>query len=250
MSFEGKVAFITGGAAGIGAAAAEAFVARGAAVAIADLDADAGRMLAAKLSDAGGRAIAIACDVADQPAIVAAVAETSDAFGGVDFLINNAGRHLHEHSRPFVEQSTETIFQIFNVNVMGAIYCTLACRETMRARGGGAIVNISSIGSNPSMSPYGVSKLAVEGLTTAFAGDLAEDGTRVNAIAPGMIATEALRHDKSFDHMDEFVNRLQRIRRLGTEADVVPTILFLCSSDASFITGEVIRVSGGYPYHR
>ncbi len=117
----------------------------------------------------------------------------------------------------------------------------------MGERGGGAVVNISSIASHLSISPYGVSKLAVRGLTIALATELADHRIRVNAIAPGLMATENAMADLPTDLVDDFVNNRQLVHRLGTMDDIVATTMFLCSNEAAFITGETIRVSGGYP---
>lgn len=248
MKFDGKVAFITGGAIGFGAAFAKALAAEGAAICLADVDIEKAQVTAAELASRGLRTLAVKCDVADERAVHAAAEKTIATFGGIDILINNAGKHLSRFSRPFIEQPTEQLRLLFDVNVMGVIYCTLACRQSMRERGGGAIVNISSIASNSTSNPYGVSKLAVRGLTVAFAGELGPEGTRVNAISPGLMATESAMADQKPEKIDRYVNELQRIKRLGTMDDVVSTMLFLCSDEASFITGETIRVSGGYPY--
>jgi NAD(P)-dependent dehydrogenase (short-subunit alcohol dehydrogenase family) len=117
----------------------------------------------------------------------------------------------------------------------------------MAARGGGAVLNISSIAGYMSTSPYGVSKLAVRGLTIAFATELAAVGIRVNAIAPGLMATENALDGLPQEMVDDFVGSRQLVHRLGTMDDVVATTLYLCSDEASFITGETVKVSGGYP---
>lgn len=248
MRFSGKVAFITGGAMGFGRAFAKALGKEGASICVADIDIPTAEQTVKDLTASGIKAIAVNCDVGSNDAVQAAVRRAIAELGGIDILINNAGKHLTRFSRPFIEQPVEQLRLLFEVNMMGLIYCTLACRETMKARGGGSIVNISSISSYFSLNPYGVSKLAVRGLTSAFAGELGPDGTRVNAIAPGLMATEAAMEDQPKEKIDRFVNELQHIKRLGTMDDVVSTLLFLCSKEASFITGETIRVSGGYPY--
>ena len=130
---------------------------------------------------------------------------------------------------------------------MGIVNCTLACRPSMSARGAGAVVNISSMAGYLNVSPYGVSKLAVRGLTVSFAHELAADGIRVNAIAPGLMATESALADLPQSLVDDLVNERQLIHRLGRLEDVVATMLFLCSEDSSFMTGETLKVTGGYP---
>lgn len=247
MRFDDKVALITGGAIGFGRAFAQALTAEGAAAVIADIDAAAGERTASELRDAGFRALAVTCDVADEHAVEAAVDRSIDEFGGVDILINNAGLHLLHYNQPFSVLSRDDLRALFDVNVIGVVNCTVACRESMRSRGGGAVLNISSIASHLSSSPYGVSKLAVRGLTIAFASELSPDRIRVNAIAPGLMATENALDGLPQELIDDFVNNRQLVHRLGTMDDIVSTALYLLSDEASFITGETLKVSGGYP---
>lgn len=247
MRFDDKVAFITGGAIGFGRAFAQALTAEGAAAVIADIDAAAGERTASELRDAGFRALAVTCDVADEYAVEAAVDRSIDEFGGVDILINNAGLHLLHYNQPFSVLPRDDLRALFDVNVIGVVNCTVACRESMRSRGGGAVLNISSIASHLSSSPYGVSKLAVRGLTIAFASELSPDRIRVNAIAPGLMATENALDGLPQELIDDFVNNRQLVHRLGTMDDIVSTALYLLSDEASFITGETLKVSGGYP---
>jgi 3-oxoacyl-[acyl-carrier protein] reductase len=247
VRFEGRTAFITGGGIGFGRAFARALVAEGAGVAIADIDTEMAERTAAELVSAGGHAVAVPCDVADPDQVDAAVATTIEEFGGVDILINNAGLHLTKYNQPFGVLSRNEIRALFDVNVMGVINGTLACRDSMRERGGGAILNISSVAGYLGATPYGVSKLAVRGLTVAFATEFAPDRIRVNGIAPGLMNTENAIADLPRPLIDEFVQERQLVHRLGTMGDVVSAMLFLCSDEASFITGETLKVSGGYP---
>ena len=247
MRFEGKVVFITGGAIGFGRAFAKAFIAEGAAVAIADIADAQAAATADELRAAGGRALAVHCNVAKETEVEGAVATVTHELGGVDILLNNAGLHLLKYNQPFAVLARDDLRALFDVNVVGIVNCTLACQPSMAARGGGAVVNISSIASHLSTSPYGVSKLAVRGLTIALATELAPDRIRVNAIAPGLMATENAMADLPHDLVDDFVNHRQLVHRLGTMDDIVATTLFLCSNEAGFITGETLRVSGGYP---
>lgn len=247
MRFDGRTAVITGGAIGFGRAFARALVAEGAGVVLADIDADTAEQTAAELVSSGGLAIAVECDVADADQVDAAVATTVDRFGGIDIVINNAGLHLTRYNRPFGALSRDEVRGLFDVNVMGVINVTLACRDSMRKRGGGVVLNISSMAGYMSATPYAVSKLAVRGLTVAFATELAPDRIRVNALAPGLMNTENALADLPRPLIDEFVNQRQLVNRLGTMGDVVSAMLFLCSDEASFITGETLKVSGGYP---
>lgn len=245
--FAGQVALITGGAMGFGRAFAEALGREGAAVVLADLTEDAAQKAAAELNDAGCRAIAVKCDVADEDQVEATVAATVGEYGGLDILINNAGLHLTKYNQPFSSLARSDVRALFEVNVIGVVNCSVASAEAMKARGGGAIVNIASMASNSSTSPYGVSKLAVRGLTIAFAHELAPVGIRCNAISPGLIATESAMANLPRKLVESIVNDKQLVPRLGEVDDIVKMMLYLCSDDASFITGETFRVSGGMP---
>jgi 3-oxoacyl-[acyl-carrier protein] reductase len=247
MRFGGKVAFITGGAIGFGRAFARALAAEGASVVIADIDSEAGEGTAKELREQGFAALSTPCDVADERTVEASVATATEAFGGIDILINNAGLHLTKYNQPFSVLPRADLRQLFDVNVIGAVNCTVACRPSMRTRGGGVVLNISSIAGYLASSPYGVSKLAVRGLTIAFAAELAPDHIRVNAIAPGLMATENAIADLPPAMVEDFVDNRQLVHRLGTMDDIVATTLYLCSDDAGFITGETVKVSGGYP---
>jgi len=247
MRFEGKVVFITGGAIGFGRAFGRAFGQEGAAVAIADIDGDAARRTAGDFEAEGIRAMALTCDVAAEDEVDEAVGKTVAELGGVDILLNNAGKHLMKYNQPFTVLPRHELRALFDVNVVGVVNCSVACRQPMAARGGGAIVNIASMAAHLHVSPYAVSKLAVRGLTVALAAELAPDGIRVNGIAPGLMATESAMADLPQEMVDDFVLNRQLVHRLGRMDDIVAAALFLCSDEASFITGETVKVTGGYP---
>ncbi len=247
VRFQNKTVFITGGAIGLGRAFARALTGEGASVAIADIDAEGADRTAAELTSDGARAIAVRCDVADEEQVDAAVAAAIAKLGGIDILINNAGRHLMKYNQPFGSLSRAEVRGLFDVNVMGVINCTLACRNSMRTRGGGVVLNIASTAGFLSSSAYGVSKLAVRGLTVAFASELSPDLIRVNGIAPGLTNTENAVAQVPHVLVDHLVRELQLVNRIGTMDDVVSAMLYLCSDEASFITGETLKVSGGYP---
>lgn len=248
-SFRGKNIFITGAGQGFGRDFAHAFAAAGAAIAVTDIDLEKAEATAQKIVATGTRAIAIACDVADEVAVNAAAKEAAENLGGIDILINNAGRHMPESNRPFTVMTSDDIRGLFDVNILGVIYCTRACWPYMRDRGGGAVINISSIAGHWASTPYGVSKLAVRGLTIAFASELAKDRIRVNAISPGLILTETVAEEIPEEMLAKFRDEHQLIDRQGEMSDITSTALYLCSDDASFITGETIKVAGGYPLH-
>jgi 3-oxoacyl-[acyl-carrier protein] reductase len=243
--FAGKAAFITGGATGFGRSFAQALHAEGAAVALADIDLEGAKRTAAELDAPGAPAIAVACDVADNDAVLRSVDEVVERLGGIDMLINNAALHFKRYNQPFSVLTYEEIRGLFDVNVIGIINCSLACRRAMRERGSGAIVNMSSAAGFMSTTPYGVTKLAVRGLTVAFATEFSPDRIRVNAIAPTLMETESALVEYSEEEFERSIATRQLVHRRGTMDDVTHTMLFLCSDDAEFITGETIRVTGG-----
>lgn len=244
------VAFITGAGAGFGESLARSFAADGIGVVVTDIDCDAAERVAAELNEtSSGIALSIALDVADPDSFATAVQVVQAAFGRLDYLINNAGMHLTTYSRPISELSRDQLRGAIDVNILGVVHGTLACRPLMAAGGGGAVVSLSSISAYgvDQYGIYGVTKLAVRGLTIAFADELAADGIRVNAVAPGLIAT-----DKAVAALDpalfeKFIAERQVIKRRGEPSDVINAVRFLCSDQASFITGETIKISGGYP---
>jgi len=245
--FTGKVAFVTGAATGFGAAFARDLCAGGAATVLADIDRAGVEARAGELEAAGHRAVPITCDVTDESAVADAMARTGEMFGGLDILINNAGLHSVAYNRGFGELGMRETRRLFDVNVFAILHCTLAARPLMQARGGGSVINISSIAGFASANAYGVSKLTVRGLTMALAHELAGDGIRVNAIAPGLIATETIRAEMPAGMFDDFARNKQLVHRTGEMADIVATMRHLCSGAASFVTGETLKVAGGYP---
>jgi len=245
MDFGGRIAFVTGGGAGIGLGIARALGLAGAIPAIADIDFEAARRAVQTLHDEGVRAHAVHCDVADPASVAYAVADVAGALGGVDILINNAGLHLSGFTVPVSVLSAQDWRRLLDVNVLGVVHCATACRPFMRDRGGGAIVNISSMAGFKSLNAYGVSKLAVRGLTTALAHEFGDDGIRVCGVAPGLVDSETALTSFPEDRRQRYINEIQLIKRSGRVQDVANAVLFLCSDAASFITGETLIVSGG-----
>lgn len=240
-SSQQRVAVITGGARGFGKAFGQALADQGMKVIQVDLDLAAAQLAAAEI---GPNAEAAAGDVSDEQAMHDLMQDIASRHGGIDILINNAGIHSAEANKPIGELGTARTRRMFEVNIWGVIYCTLAARPFMAGRGGAAIVNISSMAAYGSQMAYGVSKLAVRGLTVSFAHELGGDGIRVNALAPGLILTDTIRNELSPDVM-AYVKGMQIVKRDGAEQDIVSAMLWLVSPGASFVTGETIRVSGG-----
>jgi 3-oxoacyl-[acyl-carrier protein] reductase len=242
---QGKVAVITGGGRGFGQAFGAALAARGAHVVLADIDAAAAESAAAEIAAKGGSASAAACDVADEDSVAAVIDQVTARHRGIDILVNNAGLHSAAYNKPSAELGIASLRRLFDVNVMGTYICSLAARPAMSGRAGAAVVNLSSSAAYANRSAYGVSKLAVRGATTQLAREFAGDGIRVNAIAPGLIFTDTIRAELSPGDVTRVMGQ-QVLSREGEEQDIVDALLFLVSPAASFITGETLRVTGGF----
>lgn len=240
-----RVAFITGGARGIGRAFADALVQDGVKVVLADADPAAAEQASVEIG--AEHALGVPCDVGDEAGVQRAVELAVRRFGGIDILINNAARHLMAWSRPVTEVTTEQWRDILNINVLGIVNCARAARPHLARSGAGAVVNISSVSGFTSVDVYGITKLAVRGLTTALAKEFADHGIRVNCIAPGPMDTEAAKADLPESLLREFIDNRQLIKRQGHVADLVGAMRFFCSPDASFVTGETLAVGGGFP---
>ncbi|SQD95986.1 MULTISPECIES: SDR family NAD(P)-dependent oxidoreductase [unclassified Parafrankia] len=241
----GKVALITGGGRGFGKAFGAALTERGAHVVLADIDGDVASAAAAELTALGGSATGVACDVTDEARVGEVVADIVRAHGGLDILVNNAGLHSAAFNKPTAELGAGRIRRLFEVNVLGVVICTLAAKDAMSGRPGAAVVNISSSAAYANRTAYGVSKLAVRGFTAQFARELASVGVRVNAIAPGLILTDTVRAELPATEVARVLAQ-QVLAREGAERDVVNALLYLVSDAAAFITGETLRVTGGF----
>ena len=193
QEYAGRVAIITGGGRGFGKAFAHAIADRGGHAVLADIDLAAAEAAATEIRDVGGGASAVGCDVAAEADVDRLIAEVVASHGGIDVLINNAGLHSAEYGQPMGVLGTEKVRRLFDVNIMGVVLCTLAARSALAARQGACVFNISSSAAYASGGAYGVSKLAVRGLTMAFARELGPDGIRVNAVAPGLHLTDTIR---------------------------------------------------------
>lgn len=246
--FAGRTAFITGAGAGIGKDMAARVVAGGGRVVIADIDTSAANAAVAELGE--DSAFAVHCDVADQGAVEAAVAAGAERFGGIDIVVNNAGLHLTKWNVPATSLDEDAWKLILGVNVIGVVNCARAARPHLAKGTGPAIVNLSSIAGTLSNTVYGVTKLAVRGLTVALATEFAPDGIRVNAIAPGAIASaNAVAELAEDDVITRLINDYQLIHRGGTTTDIVQAMEYLCTDQSSFITGHTLQVSGGFPLY-
>lgn len=242
--WQGRMAVITGGARGFGAAFGQALAQAGAHVVLVDIDGAAAEATAAALRDAGLAATGLGGDVTDEARMAEIMVAAAAIHGGIDLLVNNAGLHSDEYGQPIVKMGYAKVRRLFDVNVLGTVCCTLAAHPHMKGRDGASIVNIASSAAHMGGSAYGDSKLAVAGLTITFARELGPDGIRVNAISPGLILTETIRAELP-EATKARVKAMQLIGPDGEEEDIVQALLFLASRKARFVTGEVLRVTGG-----
>lgn len=246
---DGKVAFVTGGARGIGRAICEAYAREGARVAVADLLEDDATDTAAAIGGMG-----LAMDVADPASIRAGVAAVEKAWGGIDILVNNAGIfNMASLDRITVEDYRRQ----YDVNVGGTIFAAQAAVPAMKKRGGGAIINFSSQAGRrgeANITVYCSTKAAVISVTQSLALELAGDNIRVNAVAPGVIDTPMWKHvDAQFaEYENKPVGQKKRevgqavpLGRMGDPADVADSCVFLASDDARYITAQTLNVDGG-----
>ena len=245
--FSGKVAFVTGAASGIGRACAQRLAAEGAAVVVADIDASGAEKSAAELRDAAADARAVSVDVADPASVEAAIEFTRTAFGGLDFAVNNAG--VGAEPEPVGRLSIEGWQRVIGVNLSGVFYCMRFEIPLMLERGGGSIVNISSVMgtvASPTASAYVASKHGVVGLSKAAALEYGAEGIRVNALGPGYMVAP-VRGQKARD-LDAAagLRRLHALSRLGEHHEIAAAVAFLLSDEASFITGTLQLVDGGF----
>lgn len=241
-SRQGKTAVITGGGRGFGKGFGEALAAEGAHVVLVDIDGAVAEAAAAEIRGNSRLATGLQGDVTNEARMAEVMAEASALQGGIDILINNAGLHSDEYSRPITQMGLAKTKRLFEVNVFGTITCTLAAWPHMQGRAGASIVNISSSAGHMGGTAYGDSKLAIAGLSITFARELAP--VRVNAISPGMMLTDTIKAELPPEVMAR-VKAMQFLPDDGVPEHIIDAMLFLTSDKARFITGEILRVTGG-----
>lgn len=237
-----RVAIVTGAAKGIGRAIAERFCAEGATVMIADLDEAKGREVAETLTTDGGRAAFVPVDVGNPASVTAMVRTTVDRFGRLDIQVSNAGI---TNRAAFLDYPLDGWNHVLRVNLTGCFLCGQAAARAMKDKGG-RIVNISSVSGQAGgmgRAAYGASKAGIINLTQTMAMELAPHGITVNAIAPGPTQVERTAHGPA---QREALLRRMALKRYGKPSDIAAAAAYLASDDASFVTGHVLNVDGGF----
>ena len=240
---DGEVAIVTGAGAGIGRAIARVFAGAGAAVVVSDRSGDTAEIVASGIVGAGGKAIGIACDVTREAELEVMVQAAVSRFGRLSLLVNNAGGG---GPKPF-DMPMSDFRWAYDLNVFSVFRLMQLATPHMQRAGHGAVLNISSMAGenrNRNMASYASSKAAVNHLTRNTAFDLGQHGIRVNAIAPGAIRTDALRSVLT-PEIEKAMLKHTPLARLGEADDIAYAALFLCSPAASWISGQVLTVSGG-----
>lgn len=252
-SLDGKVAIVTGAARGIGAATALRLASEGAHTAVADLDLDGARNVAAKITAAGGSAMAVEVDLGDVASVRRMVETVVGVFDGLDILHNNAAAtHLAaRRDLPIADADPAVWDETLRINLRGTMVAIQAAVPHMIERGGGAIVITSSgagLSGDLSHPAYGASKAALNNLAQYVATQYGKQGVRCNAIAPGFIVTEAS-EGSDYGAVRETMLRHHLTPRLGRPEDVAAAVVFLASQEAAFITGQTLCVDGGLLAH-
>lgn len=246
MAFSDKVILVTGAGRGIGRAVARRFVAGGAKVVVNDINPDTADAAAKEINDSGGQALAIIADVANKMAVQTMHYEIIEKWGRVDVLINNAGV---EPTGSILAMDEWAWDRAIGVNLKGAFLCAQTVGRAMKEQGGGVIVNIASIAGRAAglrdRAAYVASKTGLIGFTRECAREFAAYNIRVNAVCPGVIITEMTAHLRENEtQMKKWLEDIPQ-GRLGEPDDVAGLVLFLCSDDARYITGQAFNVDGG-----
>lgn len=244
-----KVALVTGSGSGIGRATALKFASRGASVMVADYNLEGADETVRLIEEAGARAASVKVDVSHEPSVKSMVEATMGAFGRIDYLVNNAGISSAGPNVPLHEVHLGAFERVMNVNVVGPFLCMKHAVPEMMKNGAGAVVNLSStMGERASAGDpsYSTSKHAVRGLTQSAALTYAEAGIRVNSVAPGVVKTGMTESVFEDDKTTAWLRSITPLKRFAEPSEIATFIVFLCSDDASFLTGAYYPIDGGW----
>ncbi|WP_254810996.1 glucose 1-dehydrogenase [Natronosalvus amylolyticus] len=245
--FEGKAAIVTGGASGIGRAAAKRLASDGASVVVADVDRDGGESVVDGIESSGGEATFVETDVSNESSVKNLVDTTLETYGSLDMAFNNAG--IEGDNEPTVDQTVDNWDCVVDVNMKGVWLCLKHEIRAMLEGEGGAIVNTSSISgqTGAGAAPYVATKHGILGLTRTAAVETAQDDIRVNAVCPGTIDTPLSQRfqEKTPEAFEQFVE-MHPMGRLGEPEEIADAVAWLLSEEASFATGDMFQIDGGY----
>ncbi|NRR22626.1 SDR family oxidoreductase [Brevibacillus sp. MS2.2] len=244
MRFAGKVAIVTGSGKGIGKTIAQKLVQEGALLTVTDVNKQTCEETALQINQAGGRAIAVEADVSKAKDTRRIVDKTIEAYGRIDILVNNAGFVKDARINDMEENDWDSVI---DVCLKGAFLCSKYVSSHMIEQNYGKIVNISSRAhlGNPGQANYSSAKAGIVGLTRALAKELGKNNITVNAIAPGLIETDALLYHPKYEKIKELQKKVTPIQRIGLPEDVANAVLFFASDESSYISGDLLHVSGG-----
>ena len=244
MRFTDKIAIVTGSGQGIGEAYAKALAREGAAVVIAEINEVQGIKVAQEIQGDGGRALFVRTDVASPDSALSMAQQAVAAFGGIDYLVNNAAIFAGMRRESLLTVDYDYYKRFMEVNMNGALIVTRAVYKHIAARGGGAIVNQSSTAAYEAGNYYKIAKTGVNAITIGLAKELGPMNIRINAVAPGPTDTLATQTSVPPERLQALLSNLP-LRRIGTTQDIVNTCLFLLSDAASWVTGQTWCVDGG-----
>ena len=246
---EGRVAIVTGAGGGLGVGICQALASAGAKVACVGRTQESIDTTARLVTEQGGSAIAVVCDVSNQAQVQAMVAEVADRFGGVDILINNAAIYPRREWTEITEQEWD---EVLGTNLKGYFLCAQAAFPHVKAGGHGRIINVASItffGGWGMLLDYVTSKGGIVAFTRGLAREIGPEGVTVNTISPGAFPTDAEKIHPDPEGYNQYVLENQAIKRRGTADDIGNLVVFLAGDTASFITGQLVQIDGGWVMH-
>ncbi|MEG0383544.1 MAG: SDR family NAD(P)-dependent oxidoreductase [Solibacillus sp.] len=244
MRFQDKVAIVTGSGKGIGKAIVQKMALEGALVTVTDLNKQTCEETAMEINQSGGKAIAVEGDVSKSEDVRRIVEETIEAYGKIDILVNNAGIVKDIRLEDMKEDDWD---KVIDVCLKGAFLCAKYVSPYMNEQKYGKIINISSRAylGNPGQANYSSAKAGIIGLTRSLAKELGKNNINVNAVAPGLIETDAVRNHPKYEKIKELQKKDTPIKRIGLPDDVANAVLFFASDDAAYISGDILHVTGG-----